>query len=429
MHASRVELASYRPWSSRFGTGHATARRRFPWRASRRCCAAPRRWVSPLPSGVLAAQLQDARREYHDKLSGLSRDIAIKQAELEQANVKHALEQGVTLEGRLIEYANNIEQRAFDAARAAAQNAVEIYNAQVAAFKVNLERYTTLASVYNALIEGEKAKVDAYRAEVDAERTKAEVNRALIEQQRAQIDVRATEIKLYETQLGAVQSLISVEKLKVEAFGERIRAYVAELNAETVKVEVFKAQNDSNRTRMETFKSEIEAYGTKLKALGDVAVARANVYDAQLRGYAALTQRYATAVTAEAERVRANVSIGQLKVDAFKAEVEQAKAHDQVQIENYRALIGLYDSNKSLSIQRVKLMSENYFALRNLVAEASKVAAQVNAQLAASAYGTINARADIQSSDSISSQHQIQYSYAGNTSADVAPKTDMPLFT
>lgn len=36
-----------------------------------------------LPSGVMAGQLADARREYHDKLSSLSRDIAIKQAELE----------------------------------------------------------------------------------------------------------------------------------------------------------------------------------------------------------------------------------------------------------------------------------------------------------------------------------------------------------
>lgn len=37
----------------------------------------------PLPSGVLAGLLADAGREFHDKLSGLSRDIAIKQAELE----------------------------------------------------------------------------------------------------------------------------------------------------------------------------------------------------------------------------------------------------------------------------------------------------------------------------------------------------------
>lgn len=42
--------------------------------------------------------MTDARREFHDKLSGLSRDIAIKQAELEQANVKDAITQGLVLE-------------------------------------------------------------------------------------------------------------------------------------------------------------------------------------------------------------------------------------------------------------------------------------------------------------------------------------------
>ncbi|MGV7535365.1 hypothetical protein PJM52_29465, partial [Mycobacterium kansasii] len=70
----------------------------------------------PLPSGVLAGQLADARREYHDKLAELSREIAIKQAELEQSNVKDAIQQGLLLEGQLMDQALKLDQLAFEAA-------------------------------------------------------------------------------------------------------------------------------------------------------------------------------------------------------------------------------------------------------------------------------------------------------------------------
>ncbi|MDB5896033.1 MAG: hypothetical protein JWQ88_3564, partial [Rhodoferax sp.] len=57
-----------------------------------------------LPAGVLAAQLREAQQGYYDKLSGLSRDVAIKQAELEQANLKDTIAAGMDLEGKLIDY-------------------------------------------------------------------------------------------------------------------------------------------------------------------------------------------------------------------------------------------------------------------------------------------------------------------------------------
>lgn len=381
-----------------------------------------------LPPGALHAQMREAQKQGYAKMSEVSRDIAIKQAELEQANAKHAIEQGTALEGKLIDYANNIEQRAFEAAKAVAANAVEIYNALVAQYRTMLDKYTTYAGVYRSLVEGERARVDAYRAEVDAERTKVDVNKALIDQQRAQIEVRTAEIELYKSELQGVQTVLSVDKLKLEAFGERVRAYVAELNAETVRTEVFKAQNASNQIKAEVYKTSVDAWAQRIQAESAVAKNRADIYDAQVRGFLARTQRYATAVNAEAEKVRAGVSIAGLQVEAGKALIQQNSSNNQLQIENYKALIGLYEANKSLAVQKAKVLADNYLALKSLVADASKVAAQVNAQLAASAYGTIQANAGIQSSDSMSSGHSISYAYSGATTADVVPKVEMPLF-
>jgi len=365
-----------------------------------------------LPTGAMHAQMREAQKAYYDKESELSRDIAIKQAELEQANAKQAIDQGIQIEGQLVQYINNIEQRAFDAARYLAQNAVEVYNALVTQYRANLEKYTASVAVFRTLIESERLKVDSYRAEIDAESAKVDINKAAIDQYRALIDLRNIEISLYEKELQAAQVLLSTDKLKIEAFAERIRAYVAEVGAEAVNAEAFKAKVGANQAAADTYRTRMEAYTSNLKATSDVARAKADVYDSEVRGYAARTQAYGSRVSAEAEKVRAQVNIGQLEADVAKAQVSQALSTGQLQIESYRAQVAVYEANKQIALQQAKVLSDNYFALRGLVADASKVAAQVNAQLAASAYGTIQANASISGSDSTNTG----FNYSGKTS-------------
>lgn len=365
-----------------------------------------------LPTGAFHAQLREVQKTLQAKTAELSRDIAIKQAELEQANVKHAIESGISMEAKLIEYVNNIEQRTFDAAKFAAQNAIEIYNAQVGLFRALLEKYNTIASVYRALIDGEKAKVDVYRAEIDAERAKVDINRVLIEEMRAEIDIRNAIIGEYRAEIDAAQSLLSFEKLKIDSFAARIQAYTAEINTETVKVEVFKAQTETNAVKAQIYQSGVSAYATALQANASAAQAKASIFDSEVRAFSSRVQAYQARVGAEAEKVRALVSIEGLKLDGARLQVQQNTSNNQLQIENYKALLGFYESNKQISISKAKVLSDNYLALKNMVADASKVGAQVNAQMAASAYGTAHVQASISGAD----QTSTSFSYSGRTS-------------
>lgn len=364
------------------------------------------------PDGALHAALREGQRVSLAKSAELSREIAIKQAELEQANARHAIEQGVALEGQLIEYANNIEQRAFNAAQFAAQNAIEIYNALVGKYRVALEKYSTTASVYRSLIEAETAKVTAYRASVEAETAKVEINKSLIEEQRLQIEVRNARIEAYKAELEGVQALLSVDKLKIEGFAERIRAYVAELEAETTRVEAFKAQVSADQARADIYRTQVEAHVAKINSASSTARTRAEIYDAEVRAFAARVQAYGTRVSAEAEKARTAVSIEGLKVDVAKLSTEQALSNNQTQIEQYKALITGYEASKQIAIQQAKLLSDNYFTLKSILADAAKVGAQVNAQMAASAYGTLHASASVSGSDSTT----VGFSYSGDTS-------------
>lgn len=369
-----------------------------------------------LPTGAFHAQLREAQKTLWAKSAEFSRDVAIKQAELEQANAKHAIEQGIALETQLIRYVNDIEQRTFDAAKFAATNAVEIYNAVVSKYRVLLEKYSTYASIYRSLIEGEKAKVDVYRATVDAERAKVDINQSLIQQQRVEIEIRNAYISLYRAEIEAAQAVISVDKLKVEAFGERVRAYTAEINAETVRVEAYKAQLQGNAALADIYKSQVDAYAARISANASASRARADIYDAEVRGFTSKVQAYTARVGAEAEKARTYLGIEGLKVDVAKLETERNTSNNQLQIANYQALLGYYDKAKQLALQQAKILSDNYFALKTIITEAAKVGAQVNAQMAASAYGTLHASASISGTDSTSTG----FNYSGDTSDERA---------
>lgn len=364
-----------------------------------------------MPTGAFLAQLREAQVTQLGKTVEASHDIAIKQADLEQKNAQHAIEQGIALEGRLIEYVNSIEQRTFDAAKFAASNGVEIYNALVSGYRAVLEKYTSYANVYRSLIDAEKTKVEVYQAQIEAEKTKAEINRSLIEQMRAQIDVRNAFISLYKAQLEGVQAQLSVDKMKIDAFGSRIQAYTAQVNAETTRVEAFKAKVQSNVAQADLYKTQVEGYAATINAGVAKAQAEANIYDTSVRAFTSKVQAFGTRVQAESERVKALVSIEELKLGSDKLKVEAAASKNQVTIEEFRAIVQQYEATKQIAMSQAKLLSDNYMAIKGIVTEAAKVSAQVNAQLAASAYGTVHAGAQISGSDSTS----VGFSYSGDT--------------
>ena len=127
------------------------------------------------PPGVFVDARIKIQTETNSTLAGLSREIMVKQAELRLENVTKAREQAITLEGRLVEYYNQINQRSFENARRLTENAITIYNAEVQTYTARLEAYKTQALVYDTQIKGIAAYVEQLKARIEFEHTKAEM--------------------------------------------------------------------------------------------------------------------------------------------------------------------------------------------------------------------------------------------------------------
>lgn len=355
-----------------------------------------------LPSGVLAAQLREAQQAYYDKLSGLSRDVAVKQADLEQENLKQTIASGMQLEGQLIDYSYKLEQMTFEAAKTVAENALQIYNGKVESFKALLSAYNTYATAYKTIMDAELSKVEVYKAELQGEQTKAEVNNSLVQQYKAQIESGLSRVEVYKAQVGAANTLVQLEQAKISAAGEQIKAYVAQVNAETAKVEAYKVNVQAETSKLEVYRANVQAYSARTGAQAEKARAEISRYSAEVQAYGMQWDGYKARVAARGARAQYQAASATAKADAYSAKARANEAENTANARKWEAEIQQYIASQNLAVQAAKMNGDFAVQANNARNDAAKVGAQVYAQLTASSYGMASATATISDSGIVS---------------------------
>lgn len=372
-----------------------------------------------LPAGVLAVQLREAQQGYYDKLSTLSRDISIKQAELEQENLKQTIAAGMDLEGKMIDYSYKLEQLTFESAKTAAENAISSYNAQVEQYKALLSVYQVYEGAYRTIISAELAKVEVYKTEMQAEQTKAEVNKTLVEQYKASIDAQMSYVQIYKAEIEGAQALVQIEQLKIAAAGEQIKAYVAKINGFTAETEAYKAGIEAEVSKLEVYKTKASVFGVTVNAQAEVARLELGRYDSLLKAKALEWDGYRAASEVEKNRMQALASQSSALLDGYKAGAAAVEAEAAMHTRIWETKIKDYEAGQQVLIQTAKINGDAMQFSHASLLDASKVGAQVYAQLTSSAYSMINASAGVSASGSTS----VSYSYSNDTTGPVAPMT------
>jgi hypothetical protein len=343
-----------------------------------------------LPGGVyLDARLKIATENANANM-GLSREIMIKQAELELTNVLKALDTASALEAKMIEYANQTEQRLFDAARYATEAGVAVYNARVQAYAAYVDAYKAKVQVYTAQVQAETAKVDAYRATIAAEEAKAQINVALVQQYKVQADVALSAVEVYKARIAAIQSKAEIEQLKVAIFGEQIKGYTAKVNAYTANVEGFRASIQAEGTKQEAFRSQVDAYKAQVEAGAKVADARIAEYRGRIEAKSVEWDGYKAIAAAEASRAQSINAVNQTVAETYKAEVAGNSAYNDAILKQWQAKLEQAQRIAEIGVAVAKANGELYISARALALDASKVAAQVSAQIGAAALNAVN---------------------------------------
>jgi hypothetical protein len=172
----------------------------------------------PMPNGLLIAAQAQADITFRDKRNDTSRDIALKQAELAESNTRNAVEKGIGLEGVLMTFKNQCQDRIFQASKTLLEAMVTFYQAQ-------LMKYQTMATIYRTLIDGRiqeaKGIIEIYTANVQAftSRVIAETSRL-----KAISDVYLSETEAYKAD---AQVYTAIADLDIKIFTSLIQKAVA----------------------------------------------------------------------------------------------------------------------------------------------------------------------------------------------------------
>lgn len=351
-----------------------------------------------LPSGVLVGQLADARREYHDKLSGLSRDVAIKQAELEQANMQQSIQAALQLETVLLDDTYKLEMLSFEAAKSAAENSLAAHNAALEHFKALLAGYQAYASAYETVVKAELNKVEVFRALLAAEETKANINRSLVERYKAEIEGRMAAVEIYKARVGAAQTLVELERTRIQAGGEQVRAFVATVNAETSKLEAYKARVSAEGTKVEAVGAVARAYGAKVGAQAEKARVAVAKFQAQAQAKALEWDGWKARLSAEVAKMDAAARQSSIILDGYRIGAHAAESQAGAYMRRWEADIRQYEASQNITLQAAKINIDAVMHANDARMEANKLGMATISQQLASAWNAVSASAAISGS-------------------------------
>ncbi len=351
-----------------------------------------------LPSGVMAGQLADARREYHDKLSGLSRDIAIKQAEMEQANLQQATTLALQLETTLLDDCYKLEMLAFETAKTAADNAIAAHNAATEHFKALLAGYQAYASAYDAVIKAELNKVEVFKALLSAEETKANINRALVERFKAEIDGVMAAVQIYQARVGAAKTLVELEGTRIQAGAEQVKAFVATVNAETAKADMYRAAVGAEGAKVEAFRALTGAYAAKVGAQAEKARVEIAKLGARVQAKGLEWDGWKARLSAASAEVEAAARKSSVIVDGYRIGASAAEAQAGAVSRIWESNIKQYEAGTNITFQAAKINADAVMHTNDARMEAAKVGLATSSQRLASAWSMVSAAASISGS-------------------------------
>lgn len=371
------------------------------------------------PPGVVSVELDRAAQDSQNTLSDLSRDVMIKQADLEQSNRRFAFEAAIKVEGELLTYNNLIAQRAFEAARYTQQILLDIFAAQVQRFNAQVQAYNTEAQVYKTRIEAELAKLEAYKSELEGQKLIGEMNLQQVEIYKARITAVMSAVEIYKAQVEAANLVLSGNKIRVDAFAAQIGAYDSQVRAKAAEYDGYATSVKAEVAKIEVFRGQAEAYRAQVEGYAATTNAAVAVGNQQVEAaklgvdlFRARADMYRAQSDAQSSRVQAEAKIFDSKVQAYSAEAQANVGKIASDVQAYRAhvdgLIGSTNANVQIARANVDIAVQK----SQLLVESIKAGGQISAQMAAAALSAVNLSAQV--SDSVSNSASNNSAYTLN---------------
>jgi len=373
-----------------------------------------------LPPGALAGQMLELNNKVLARREDLNNDILIQQSKLAQENTHFIIDRCIVFEKNLMDYTNEFQNRALDAAKYVVQSALVVFQTKVEAYKARLVVYQVQAEVYKARIQGEIAKADFYRAQIEGIKASVQAQAILIEAYKAQVAASTALVELYEAEMRAAQIRAQIDEIRIKNYATEVQAYSAEVAAASERYRGYQAQIAGEQAKADMYRAQVQAYAARVEAYrtevqADTLVLQQDlaINENAIEIFKARVQQYLAQVEAATKEAQIEAANESLKIETFKAQSDQYIAQLDALYKAYIAAIEEVKARTDVEVKTADLEIREAIARQEIIQDNIKAAAQVASQLAAAAVAGVSASANIQHGESRSDSRAYSVQVSG----------------
>lgn len=353
-----------------------------------------------MPSVTLTSQQIDIDQERRNNNARAATDIAVKQAELEQANLQFAVTQSAAMRKLAIDSALTyysglvtINGQALQYAREVVDAIVKTYDIAAKIAELQARLYEADARIYEARLRGAMATIEAWQAQIKGIEAQAQLDIAKVNMYRAQLEAAKTEAEVFQAQVAAFNGQIAGERSKVELYKARVDSYVAQVNGFTAQWQGYSAavggqvaKVQASGEQIRAFTASVQGYEAVVRAKGLELDIRSQTNTNKIAAYKARVDAYAALNNARAVASKADIDSYESTIKAFEAKANAISAKSRSEIAIYE--VGLRGLIEAARLQFNYMQERNKIDVQKAVGIAD-VAAKIGDMYAKTAQSSL----------------------------------------
>lgn len=349
------------------------------------------------PTGAMLSALDNIVMESQAKLIELSREIAIKQAELEQANIKENISQSLALEELLLKTYIDAAQRALDVAKYKQDVAIELFKASTSVYQLEVEAYKAFSASYEARVKAELNKLEVYKTSLDAERLKSEVNDQRVKLYLATIDGIKANVDLYRADIQGVSEKLKAEAIKLDVYSSEIKNYSTLVESKVQEFNMYSSKVNTEKVKSDIYSNQVQAYATRVQAYAsqtELDIKKADIgiqaQELSIKKYEADTDFYIKKLQAKQLTYQGAIDLYKGQAEIYRSKIDYQVAKAGVNSKKIELDIANHKSKADVAIQNANLKLQALLAGANSTIEGRKAAGSIHQALAQASLSAVN---------------------------------------
>jgi hypothetical protein len=354
------------------------------------------------PPGALRGRIRQVNNQIARANQNLNYEIMITQAKLAQENTHFTLEKSVAYEAILMDYFGKMNDRALKAAEAEILAAIQIFNARVAYYNMQLDAYKTSVVVYEAMIRAEMAKVETYKIQMEGAKIGQEIEALKVSMYSTQIQAVLSLVEVYKAQLEGAKLEVEIGKAQLDAYRAMLESKVVQIQAVTAKYNLYQAQLVGEKTKVDLYASQVAAYAKEVDAANvkaNIAISEANMLIENNKSgveiYAQIIKELEANYGVEAAANKALVDEAGVAANIYSSDVNYQKSVIEATLAQMKLRLDTAIAELKHQTDVASMNLQAAVANRDGNLDANKAIAQVTGQMAASSISSVSANATL----------------------------------